>query len=185
MSRHYTPEDQQFALERLETNHGDITRTAKELGIGITTLYRWRELGESGKIPGFSFSPFSPNLSQPALAADSKSLSVHGEGFREGLPSDDLQALLDLKAEMVRAAKYIAVNIIAAVEAAPLGQRVTALAQLIDRISKLAAQLPEPDDESWMEGFADEEPDEEEDEEEFDQSEITAAPFGSERHSEI
>lgn len=150
MSRRYTPQDQQFALERLETNHGDITRTAKELGIGITTLYRWRELGESGKIPGFSFSPFSPNLSQPALAIDSKSLSVHGEGFREGLPSDDLQALLDLKAEMVRAAKYIAVNIIAAVEAAPLGQRVTALAQLIDRISKLAAQLPAAEEEEIL-----------------------------------
>src|SRR5687768_2198440 len=48
MPRHYTHQDRQFALECLETNHGDISRTAKELGIGITTLYRWRELGKSG-----------------------------------------------------------------------------------------------------------------------------------------
>ena len=43
MSRHYTPQDRQFALERVIANHGDISRTAKELGISARSLYEWRK----------------------------------------------------------------------------------------------------------------------------------------------
>jgi hypothetical protein len=143
MPRHYTPQDRQFVLDRVTTNRGDVNRTADEFGINARTIYKWRKKANIAQLPLTNLPPIAP-------IEDSKSLSVHGEGFREGLPSDDLQALLDLKAEMVRAAKYIAVNIIAAVEAAPLGQRVTALAQLIDRISKLAAQLPATEEEEIL-----------------------------------
>lgn len=139
MPQPFSPERKKHALQVLDSNFGDVQRTSRELGISDRTLYKWR------KNAGLQFSP--PPPTSPTLDFPPHYEVGRGLGGGDNLPADDLQALLDLKAEMVRAAKYIAVNIIAAVEAAPLGQRVTALAQLIDRISKLAAQLPAAEDE--------------------------------------
>lgn len=59
------------------------------------------------------------------------------------IPTDDLAALRDLKAQMMSIARTLADTIPDAIAEAPLGQRVSALAQLTDRIIKLAAQLPD------------------------------------------
>jgi hypothetical protein len=169
MSRRYSPEDQEFALQRVVANRGDIARTAKELNISVATLYRWQESRMDSQ---FSLSSLSSNFSEPdsPAAADSKSLSVHGEaaeGIREGLPPDDLQALRDLKSKMLDLTNYIAAGneIKKAIDAAPLNQRIAALVQLIDRIIKLAAELPAPPERSLLEQLLDEGDAEDEDDE--------------------
>lgn len=62
------------------------------------------------------------------------------------LPTDDLQAFRNLKDEMLRLTVILTHSIEEAIAEASLGQRITALVQLTDRIVKLAAQLPEEDD---------------------------------------
>jgi transposase-like protein len=160
MPRHYTPEDRDYALERLLANRGDVPHTADELGISPRTLYNWRQ---QAKLPVQTL-PTLPPIAHISSPDDPKSLSVHGEGFREGLPTDDLQALRDLKDQMLRAAATLSRSIEEAIAEASLGQRVTALAQLTDRIVKLAAQLPSEDEDDWLEGTENEERDEDWDE---------------------
>jgi len=142
MPQPFSPQKKAHALQRLDANFGNIARTAAETGISERTLLRWRQ----HLIP-----PTPPPPTQPITPP--------------AIPSDDLQALINLKVRLLQAADFISLNIIPAVEIAPLNQRVAALAQLIDRIIKLAAELPEADDQSWKEDFAGEEPDEEEQEE--------------------
>src|SRR6187551_1214098 len=108
MPRPFPPTVVDHALQRLEANFGDVPRTSRELGISDRTLYKWR------KKAGMQFSP--PPPTPPTSDSPSLYEMQSGLGGGDNLPADDLQALLDLKAEMVRAAKYIAVNIIAAVE---------------------------------------------------------------------
>jgi transposase-like protein len=144
MVYHYTLKQQQFALERLIANRGAVAPTAREVNISETTLYRWRKWGESGKIPGFSLSSFSPN--PPSHPPDSPLFPLRS---KEELPADDLETLVNLKARMIELVDYImaADKIKRAVDEAPLNQRIAALVQLTDRIIKLAAQLPEPEQE--------------------------------------
>jgi transposase-like protein len=140
MSRHSTSEDREYALERLHANRGDVARTAEELGLATSTLYRWVRLRNENS---FSLSSFSPNLSFPAAVTSdaAKSLPVIGEG----LPPDDLQALRELKLRMLQEADYISRNIRPAVEESTLAQRLSALTQLIDYVAKLATLLPAPE----------------------------------------
>jgi hypothetical protein len=70
--------------------------------------------------------------------------------------------MLDLADSLIAADKMKA-----AIDAAPLGQRVTALIQLTDRIIKLAAQLPAPEDRSLMEELLEERGDNENEEDEI------------------
>ena len=73
-----------------------------------------------------------------------------GEGPGLGvsdLPSETTEAFQTLHDKLLPIADTLANRIIEAIDDAPLNQRVTALSQLIDRITKLAALLPEPDDE--------------------------------------
>ena len=160
MPYHYTLKEQEFGLQRLIINRGDIPLTAKELGVSTTTLYRWREWGESGKIPGFSSSMFSTNSTQPASTInDSNNIVQH----RDELPPDDLQALRELKTKMLELVAYIvaADKIKIAIDAAPLNQRIAALVQLTDRIIKLAAELPVEEDEMELSDDVEEVDDEE------------------------
>jgi hypothetical protein len=162
MPYHRTFKEQEFGLQRLIANRGNIPLTAKELGVSTTTLYRWRDWGESGKIPGFSTFNFSPNSTQPAsIINDSNNIIQHsGE-----LPPDDLQALRDLKAKMLELVAYIvaADKIKTAIDSAPLNQRIGALVQLTDRIIKLAAELPADEDDEMELSDDVEEVDDEED----------------------
>ncbi|MBZ0289148.1 MAG: hypothetical protein K8I30_16125 [Anaerolineae bacterium] len=154
MPRHYSLEEQQQILERLHANRGDVARTARELGISTTTLYRWRD---SRKIPPSTFSTYSTNSTQPAstvhdsiahepvVSADSNNANP--------IPPDDLQALRDLKARMLELAQYIVSDdrIKQAIDAAPLKERIAAATQLIDRMIKLAAELPAEKEEDEIE----------------------------------
>jgi transposase-like protein len=137
----YSSEEKQQILDRAKANRGDVTRTAAEFGIHPATIYKWRKTTKfANSLSSFS-SPISPTSDSTvgtglALSTDSQDTYP--------IPPDDLQALRDLKSQMLREAEYISVNIRSAVDDAPLSQRVTALAQLIDRIIKLAAELPAP-----------------------------------------
>jgi hypothetical protein len=143
MPRRLSQKDQDFAIERLIANRGDVSLTANELGISRPTLYRLRKLRIDSQ---FSLSSLSSDGSQPASTPiNSNSLLLH----TEGLPSNDLQALRELKTKMLDLADYIITNdqIKAAIDEAPLNQRIAALIQLTDRIAKLAFQLPAPKEE--------------------------------------
>ena len=172
MSHRYSPEEKQQILDRVKVNRGNVDRTAAEFGIHSATIYKWRKTAKfANSLSSFS-SPISPTIGAPA-STDSPPLYEVGRGLGGGdaLPPDDLQALRDLKSQMLREAEYISVNIRSAVDEAPLSQRVAALAQLIDRIIKLAAELPAPKDESWkLELFEEgDDLDEEDDEAEYDE----------------
>ena len=162
MSHRYSPEEKQQILDRVKINRGNVDRTAAEFGIHSATIYKWRKTAKFANSSSSFSSPISPTSDSSvgtglALSAESNNT--------ESLPLDDLQALRDLKSQMLREAEYISVNIRSAVDEAPLSQRVAALAQLIDRIIKLAAELPTPKDESWKLALLDEGVDEEEEDE--------------------
>jgi transposase-like protein len=138
MPRPFSPEFKEQALLQLEINDGNLARTAAELGISDRSLLRWRQQ-----------SPTTTTTTTTTL------------GTQPEIPENDLQALMSLKARLIQAADYISVSIIPAVEDAPLGQRVSALAQLIDRIIKLAAQLPVEEEEMELSDDVEEVDDEE------------------------
>jgi hypothetical protein len=74
--------------------------------------------------------------------------SLAGEGLGVGvLPTETTEAFQELHDQLLPIAKILANRIIEAIDEAPLNQRVTALSQLIDRITKLAALLPKPEEE--------------------------------------
>jgi len=137
MTPPFSPERKNHALQRLAANYGNVARTAAETGISERTLMRWRRQNPPPPPPPTQL------ITPPSL------------------PADDLEALINLKGRLIEAADYISFNIIPAVEAAPLGQRVSALAQLIDRISKLAAELPVEDEEMELSDDVEEVDDEE------------------------
>jgi transposase-like protein len=128
MPRHYTPEDRDYALQRLVENRGNVVYTADELGISPRTLYKWRKRAKLS-VPTLTtlppIVPISPTPSTPAP-----------------LPTDDLQRLRNIKDQMLDAASTLSLAIEEAIAEATLGQRVTALVQITDRIVKLVAQLP-------------------------------------------
>ena len=65
----------------------------------------------------------------------------------EVLPPDTTEAFQQLHDQLLPIARILADRITEAIDDAPLNQRVAALAQLIDRIAKLAALLPKPEEE--------------------------------------
>ncbi len=118
MSRRYTSEDKERILHLLIANNGDIDITCQQTGVPPRTLYRWQKTANILPLP---LSPLPP----PTRIAD-----------------DDITALRDLQQQMLREAYHLVHSIEEAIDEAPLSQRVAALAQLIDRIIKLSAQLP-------------------------------------------
>jgi hypothetical protein len=135
MPRHYTDDEKQLVLERLVANNGNVTRTAKETGISRRAIYTWRENAQSAQ------STVSHLLHLPPVVQNGfDSPRPEGEGL--GVRAEIAVSLRDLQTQMLTDAHVLAQSIQSAIADAPLGQRVAALAQLIDRIIKLAAQLP-------------------------------------------
>jgi transposase-like protein len=120
MSRRYSPEEKDHAIQRLIANRSDVALTHSETGIPVRTLENWRR---AHQLPRFGALPPPPPIA-----------------------ADDLEALRDLQQEMLREAYNLVHSIEEAIDEAPLNQRVAALAQLIDRIMKLSVQLPRADD---------------------------------------
>ena len=156
MPRHFTPADRDYALERLITNRGDVARTAAEFGITARTLYRWRK---ESQIDSLTLTTLTP------IATDPTQLSP--------IPTDDAQALRALKARMLGLADLLANSVEPAIQAAPLGQRIAGLTQLIDRIIKLAAQLPEEEVQYVLSDDVEEEHD-------FEGTSVAYSSYGSE-----
>ncbi|MEO8609436.1 MAG: transposase [Chloroflexota bacterium] len=163
MPRPYPPELKEKVLEHFIAYQGDIMRTCREFGISDRTLYRW------SKRAGVVISPTPPtpptyDSNGLDTVGTGRALSAESQGAN-ALPPDDLQALRELKAQMLELARYIMLDerIKRAIDAAPLNQRIAAATQLIDRIIKLGAQLPadEEDEEiiTYERGETDEEDD--------------------------
>jgi transposase-like protein len=130
MSRRYTSEEKDHAIQQLIANHGDVTLTSLETGIAERTLTRWKR---SMVLPPRGAFPSRPQPQPPPQP-------------QNPIAADDLEALRDLQQEMLREAYNLVHSIEEAIDEAPLNQRVAALAQLIDRIMKLSVQLPRADD---------------------------------------
>jgi hypothetical protein len=140
MPRHYTDVEKRLVLDRLIANHGDVARTAAETGVSDRAIYTWRTEPKFADL----ISPLLPHL--PHISHDdtlNSPPSLAGEGPGVGVLSEEItERLTTLREEMLDAADTLSRSIISAIEEAPLNQRVTALSQLIDRIIKLATQLP-------------------------------------------
>ena len=139
MPRHYTDDEKRLVLDRLIINNFDVARTADEFKLPTATIYRWMNAANVTK-------PIHSQLQQQHQQQHSDSPpSLAGQGVGVGvnaLPEEITDRLTALREEMLDAADTLSRSIIPAIEEAPLNQRVAALAQLIDRIIKLAAQLP-------------------------------------------
>lgn len=135
MPRTYTDAEKQQAIDRLAANNGDLMLTAMQTGISDRTLMRWRHKIQptttttttTTTIPAVGAQHVAPSSSPPAP-----------------IPTDPdlINTLTDLQAKMKHAMNLLADSIPEAIADAPLNQRILALVQLIDRIVKLNAQLP-------------------------------------------
>jgi hypothetical protein len=130
MPRHYSPEERDYAIQRLIAHHGDIQRTAAEIGVSTRTLYNWRKTVKINLLQ-------LQNLQQNSQIQPQNTPSI---------ASDDLQTFRHIQAGMLHNVNLLNASVAEAIEEATLGQRVTALIQLTDRIIKLAAQLPQPEE---------------------------------------
>ena len=145
MPRHYTDEEKRLVLDRLIANHGDVARTANETGVSDRAIYAWR------KEPQFAhlISPLLPHLPHVSQNDSSSSPRPEGEGQWvrvSDLPPETTEAFQILHDKLLTIINTLSNRIEEAIDEAPLNQRVTALSQLIDRIAKLAAFLPEEED---------------------------------------
>ena len=127
MSRHYSQDDKDRALELLIANRGDVAITSVQTGIAERTLYRWQKA--SGILPS-PLPPLPP---------------IEGYTSNNSMSADRVTALRDIQQEMLAEAKTLVHSLNEAIADAPLNQRVAALAQLIDRIMKLDLELPSDD----------------------------------------
>jgi len=145
MPRHYTDEEKRLVLDRLIANYGDVDLTVSQTAIPERTVARWKKDAQRN---GTLLPPPPP---MPPSASDSLPSPVTtGEGLGLGvssLPEEITDRLTALRQEMLDAADTLSRSIVSAIEDAPLNQRVAALAQLIDRIIKLATQLPQTEEE--------------------------------------
>jgi transposase-like protein len=128
--RHYPDQQKQQILDHLRTNQGDIALTAAETNVPERTLARWRR--EAGIEP--------PAIDLPTTPPSPPHSTVH-------YINDDaiLDALRDSQAQMLALMQKLLNTIPQAIDVAPLNQQVAALAQLTDRVIRLAAQLPPKD----------------------------------------
>ena len=141
MPRHYTDEEKRLVLDRLIANHGDVPRTVEETGVPMRTLYNWQK---DANLPLPKLLPNLPSASDsPRPDAQAEGLGVRASE----LPPDTTEAFQELHDQLLPIAKILADRITEAIDEAPLNQRMTALSQLIDRIAKLAALLPKPEEE--------------------------------------
>jgi hypothetical protein len=139
MPRHYTDEEKRLVLDRLIANHGDVPRTVNETGVPMRTLYNWQ------KDANLPLPKLLPNL--PTASDLPPSPVTTGEGSGLGvLPPETTEAFQTLHDKLLVIADTLSNRIVEAIDEAPLNQRMTALSQLIDRIAKLAALLPDADE---------------------------------------
>ena len=141
MPRHYTDDEKRLVLDRLIANHGDVTRTAQQFHLDASTIYRWQKQNELQN-SDHSQLQYSQHL-QHSASLPSPVTTGEGPGVGVELPPETTQAFQTLHDKLLAIADTLSNRIVEAIDDAPLNQRMTALSQLIDRIAKLAALLPE------------------------------------------
>ena len=107
-----------------------MARTSRESGINARTIYRWRkeytEIDTEGSVTLTTLTTQKP------------------------LSDDEIEALREIQGRMLHEAYALVNSLHEKINSASLYQRVAALSQLIDRIIKLAGQLPRREGESLM-----------------------------------
>lgn len=142
MPKRYTDDEKRLVIERLIANHGDVARTADEFRLPTATIYRWMK---AANVTKSIHSQLQQQHQQHQFDSSGSPPSLAGEGLGVGvpnLPEETSERLTALREEMLDVAETLSRSITSAIDDAPLNQRVAALSQLIDRIIKLAAQLP-------------------------------------------
>jgi transposase-like protein len=137
--RNYTDAEKQQILGRLLVNGGDIPLTSAQTGVPDRTLVRWKTkyLAPTPPPPPSANGYGTPH---PAIPPSIPPIAA-----------DAAQALRDLQHQMMEEASYLTAAIRPAIAEASLSQRVIALTRLVDRIYKLAFQLPNTQDDLYVE----------------------------------
>lgn len=173
MPKRYSEEQKQQAIQRLIANGGDVARTALETGLAESTLRLWRR---------------EYNVPLPLLMLRRQQQQQQNASSNDSMLSSVsalVPELADLQQRMLQEAYHLVESIEEAIDDAPLAQRVAALAQLIDRIIKLAAQLPseeeddDSDDKPFEIDYDVEEGDDEEDKENQEETERASTEAAS------
>ena len=142
MARRYTPQEKQQVLQRLVANGCDIRLTNAQTGIPERTLSDWR-------------SKYFPPSQQRQYIQGGLTLAESRQIPQ--LPANDLQALREIKRQLMDKINRLSHAIDQSIDEAPLIQRAAALSQFIDRVVKISAQIP-PDPEDYrLEGVEGEE----------------------------
>lgn len=114
MAKRYSQKEQRAAVARLLAEPGlSVRQLAAEMGVSASTLRRWRQSYAPTPTPDESDAPLSSS-----------------------------QMIALLRERLIKSAVTLASSLDEVVDKAPLNQRATALSQLIDKIIKLAEQLP-------------------------------------------
>ncbi|MBN8592086.1 MAG: transposase [Anaerolineae bacterium] len=138
MPSRYDDSQKQAAIDQLRANRGDVARTALQLDIPERTLSRWWSAARHQKMANGGEAP-SPQPPQPPI-----------------VPLADAALVTKLR---IQQSRMLVINdllldaIPQAITVAPLNQQVTALAQMTDRVIKLATELPQPPEEIDYEGY--------------------------------
>ncbi len=140
--RYYTDQQKQQILDRLRANQGDIPRTTAETSVNERTLLRWRR--EAG---------IEPNLVTLSMPTTTSTTTTTTSSHYVN-DSAILDALRDSQAQMLTLMQKLLTSIPTAIHEAPLNQQVAALAQLTDRVIRLAAQLPSKEKEATHDDLA-------------------------------
>jgi hypothetical protein len=161
MTRTYTPEEKDAALQRLDANRGQVLRTSLQTGIPERTLQRWKALRnlqppqppplllDSRRQPP----PTLPVGAHPGVRPDLTPSPTLAEGDPTGTgdsgraPDGDYDSL---RQHLVREALTIAASLSHGLHNAPLNQRAIALSRLVDRIVKLDTLSPQPSDNNYI-----------------------------------
>lgn len=134
MSRRYTPQEKQLALQRLIANDYDIGLTSVQTTIPHRTLSAWRNKYLPPQQP-------RQQLQGNASLGDWQQIPP--------LPTNDVQALRDIKRQLMSKINHLSHSIDEAVDEAPLIQRAAALTQFINSVIKISAQIP-PDPQDYL-----------------------------------
>ncbi|MBI1281402.1 MAG: hypothetical protein GC179_24965 [Anaerolineaceae bacterium] len=146
MPRHYTDEEKRLVLDRLIANNYDVGLTADKFRLPTATIYRWMNAANVTK-------PVHSQLQQQHQLqhfenSDSPRPEGEGQGVKvDSLPPETTEAFQALHDKLLILLNTISDRIEEAIDDAPLNQRVSALSQLMNTISKIVALLPEEEEE--------------------------------------
>ena len=155
--RHYRPEIRAAALKCLEALDGSVALTSEISGIPTRTLNRWRReqrsrrqlareqlLQEQDSAAGAAEKRRRQAEAQLRQLRQQRAARLDDSGARRAGRPDSPQARLEELAlvQLLDEATHLADSLGEAIDDAPLGQRATALNQLLDKILRILALLP-------------------------------------------